>query len=336
MTGKLDYRYKNIVVILMVVQLTALYYLKYLNQNLPITEFSLSAKGNIFNLLVIASIILGLYFDKSSLIQKKTITAFIVISYALLCIAFILTKISPPFEELYILAQPGNKIFIAFGFTLYKLSVFSFLATLWLGIFKKAKPSFIKSVFFGIQMLIFFLILTFLYLEMSSYSSKSYTLSKDKKNIGVVLGAAVWSGNKISPSLSARVDKAIELYNNSYIGKILLTGSNAPGELTEAKVAYNYAIENGIDTTIFILEQHTTSSSEQIHFIKLNLVHNKDIKDIIVISDSYHLPRVLEISRFYNINVKLAASKLQLDFKSKLYNKIRESLALVVFWCFAL
>jgi len=32
----------------------------------------------------------------------------------------------------------------------------------------------------------------------------------------------------------------------------------------------------------------------------------------------------------------VASSKLQLNFKDKLYNKIRESLALVVFWCFAL
>jgi len=84
------------------------------------------------------------------------------------------------------------------------------------------------------------------------------------------------------------------------------------------------------------LEQETTSSSEQIQFIMRKLVPDKDIKDIIIISDSYHLPRVLEISRFYNITIKVAASKLQLDFKSKLYNKIRESLALVVFWYFAL
>ncbi len=185
-------------------------------------------------------------------------------------------------------------------------------------------------------MLIFFLIVTFLYLEASGYSSDNWSLSKDKKNIGVVLGAAVWSGNKPSPSLSSRVDKAIELFNKGYTGKILFTGSNAPGELSEAEVAFNYAREMGMDTTKISLEQVTTSSSEQIQFIKNKLEPDKEIKDIIIISDSYHLPRILEISRFYNINIKVASSKLQLNFKDKLYNKIRESLALVVFWCFAL
>ena len=145
-------------------------------------------------------------------------------------------------------------------------------------------------------MLIIFFIVTFLYLEASSYSSDNWSLSKDKENIGVVLGAAVWSGNKSSPSLSSRVDRAIELFNKGYTGKILLTGSNAPGELSEAEVAFNYAKEMGMDTTKISLEQGTTSSSEQIQFIKNKLVPDEEIKDIIIISDSYHLPRVLDVT----------------------------------------
>jgi len=92
----------------------------------------------------------------------------------------------------------------------------------------------------------------------------------------------------------------------------------------------------GMATINISLEQKTTSSSEQIQFIRSKLVLDENVKDIIIVSDSYHLPRVLEISRFYNISIKVASSKLQLDFKSKLYYKIRESLALVVFWYFAL
>ena len=60
------------------------------------------------------------------------------------------------------------------------------------------------------------------------------------------------------------------------------------------------------------------------------------INEIIVVSDSYHLPRILEISKFYNIEVKVAASKKVLDFDSRLYNRIRESVALIIFWSFAL
>jgi len=336
MANKLKDRYTAAVVMLLLIQLVLLYYLKYANQNLPLTEFSLSSIGNIFNLTVTLALMLGFFLLPKAQMQKKTINYFIAVSYLLLILSFIAANINLPFEDLYILRQPGNKIFIAFVFTLYQLTLFSFVSVLWLGIFNKAKTSFFKSVIYGVQMLIIFFIITFLYLEASSYSSDNWSLSKDKKNIGVVLGAAVWSGNKPSPSLASRVNRAFELYDKGYAGKILLTGSNAPGELSEAEVAFNYAKEMGMDSTNVFMEQGTTSSSEQIQFIKNKLVPDEDIKDIIIISDSYHLPRVLEISRFYNINIKVASSKLQLDFKSKLYNKIRESLALVVFWCFAL
>jgi vancomycin permeability regulator SanA len=337
MPSKLKNRFTITIVMLILIQLVLFYYLKYANQNLPLTEFSISFIGNIFNLAVFLLLMLGFVFLPKAQLQKKVISYFIAVSYLLLILSFIAANINMPFEDLYILGQPGDKIFVAFIFTLYQWILFSFVSILWLSIFKKEKKtSLFKSVIYGVLLLIFFLFVTFLYLETSSYSSDNWSLSKNKKNIGVVLGAAVWSDNKPSPSLSSRVDKAIELYNKGYAGKILLTGSNAPGELSEAEVAFIYAKELGMDTTKISLEQKTTSSSEQIQFIMHNLVPDEDIKDIIIVSDSYHLPRALEISRFYNIDIKVASSKLQLDFKSKLYNKIRESLALVVFWCFAL
>lgn len=335
MPGKLKDRFTLLIVMLIFIQLVIFFYLKYANQNLPLTEFSLSFIGNIFNLAVYLLLILGFVFLPKALMQKKVISNFIAISYLLLIISFIAANVNMPFEDFYILGQPGNKIFVALFFTLYQWILFSFVSVLWLSIFKK-QTSLFKSFLNGVLLLIFFFIITFFYLETSSYSSDNWSISKNKNNIGVVLGAAVWSDNKPSPSLSSRVEKAIELYNKGYVGKILLTGGNAPGELSEAKAALIYAKELGMDTTNIFLEQKTTSSSEQIQFISLNLVTDENIKDIIIISDSYHLPRALEISKFYNINIKVASSKLQLDFKSKLYNKIRESLALVVFWCFAL
>ncbi|RKY91532.1 MAG: hypothetical protein DRQ01_07570 [Ignavibacteriae bacterium] len=336
MANKLKDNYTIAIVMLLLIQLVMLYYLKYANQSLPLTEFSLSFIGNIFNLLVALVLTLGIIFLPGAQLQKRVINYFVAASYLLLILSFIAANIKLPLEDLYILKQPGNKIFVAFLFTLYQLVLFSFISFLWFTVFTKAKTSLFKSVIYGVQMLILFFIITFLYLEASSYSSDNWSLSKNSKNVGVVFGAAVWSGNKPSPSLSSRVDKAIDLYNKGYAGNILLTGSNAPGELSEAEVAFIYAKEMGMDTTRISLELETTSSSEQIQFIKNKLAPDEKIKDIIIISDSYHLPRVLEISRFYNINIKVASSKLQLDFKDKLYNKIRESLALVVFWCFAL
>ena len=89
-------------------------------------------------------------------------------------------------------------------------------------------------------MLVLFLILTFIYIDNVGYASGRWILNKSDKNIGVVLGAAVWSGNIPSPTLSARVDKALELLEQGFVGKIVLTGGKAPGELPESEVAYEY------------------------------------------------------------------------------------------------
>ncbi len=155
-------------------------------------------------------------------------------------------------------------------------------------------------------------------------------------NIAVVLGAAVWSENKPSPSLAARVDKAIELYRAGRVKYIQLTGSNAPGELSEAEVAYKYLRSKNINDEDIFVEDKTTSTNEQIFFIKNNLAKREDLGEIIIVSDAYHLKRVKEICKFYNIDIKVASSDLKPEFENLFYYKLKESVAILVFWFFAL
>ena len=82
-------------------------------------------------------------------------------------------------------------------------------------------------------MLVLLLIITLVYIDNVGYTSGRWILNKSKKNIAVVLGAAVWSGNIPSPTLSSRVDKALELLEQGFVGKIVFTGGKAPGELPE-------------------------------------------------------------------------------------------------------
>jgi vancomycin permeability regulator SanA len=169
---------------------------------------------------------------------------------------------------------------------------------------------------------------------MKNYSEKwSY---KGNSNIAVVLGAAVWSYDKPSPTLASRIDKAAKLYRKGIVNKIQLTGSNAPGERSEAEVALGYIIQKDIDSSDILVENKTTSTTDQVRFIKNNLVAAERFDNIFIVSDKYHLGRVNEISKFYNLNVMLAASELNLSFNTMLTSRIRECIALLIFWCFAL
>jgi len=321
----------------LILNLFFLYYIKYANQKLPISEFSFANIGNIFNLVIIFTIIIGvtIYLRKKRS-DSRQIIYFVLILFLSLIVTYMLTFIVYPAKGLYFLDQTEDKIIDAALFIIYQFLLFTFLSFIWLKVIGSDRMVLFRSLINGVLAMLFFLVLTYIYIQTSGYSSNNWILKKSSNNIAVVLGAAVWSDNQPSPSLSGRVDRAIELQFEGYAGRILLTGGNAPGEHSEAQVAFDYAIQKGIDTSKVQYESLTTSTTEQILYIKRNLISDKSIDDIIIVSDEYHLMRILEISKFYNINIKVAASKLQLNFEQKLYWQIRESISLIVFWSFAL
>jgi vancomycin permeability regulator SanA len=332
-------KFRIIAAVFLLVQLVLFYFVKYSNQGLSVSEFSLSNKGNIFNLLIILTIITGLFFQrekKSNKLSQRQIITFIVILYFTLAVAFIGTKIDLPGKNTYLLDQPLDKIISSLLFVIYFIVQFTFLSLITIAAFRKSKPSVIRSIINSFLMLFMFLLISFVFITNKNFDSGKWTLSKEKGNLALVLGAAVWSYDQPSPSLSSRVDRAIELYEKGFVEKIFLTGSNAPGELAEATVAFNYAVSKGMDTTIFLMETQTGSTNQQVHFIKENLYGKENINQIIIVSDAYHLPRVLEICKFYNLDVRVAASNHQMHFKDKLLNNLRETVALLSFLCFAL
>jgi vancomycin permeability regulator SanA len=259
-----------------------------------------------------------------------------VISTLTLFIPYLLTLVELPSLEFYILGQPGDKVIEAALFTLYKFILFVSISFIWLQVLHPDRMEFLRSLFNAVVMILFFLAITFIFIITRESSSDNWSLAKSDKNVAVVLGAAVWSDNQPSPSLSGRVDRAIALYTNKFVGSILLTGSNAPGEMTEAEVALEYARERGMDMEKVRYESLTTSTSEQLKYIKKHLIDDENINDVIVVSNAYHLLRIIEISKFFNINIKVAASTSYLNYKKKLYMQLRESIALIVFWNFAL
>jgi len=340
MPNKSQKKYIIAIIILLLAQLIFLFAVKYINQDLPLNYFSIAKTGNIFNLLiysgVISGILIGIRKTKSG-ISNKSVTIFLVISWFLLIISFITTKVKIVSAGIYFYEQPGDKVLTGTLFLFFLLTLFYFLIFLWSRIISKHRSTIVRNIFSTMLVLVLLLIFTLIYIDNIGYASGKWILNKSKKNVAVVLGAAVWSGNVPSPTLSSRVDKALELLEQGFVGKIVLTGGNAPGELPESEVAFEYARVNGVDTSKVIIENSTSSTADQIRWIRKNLLtENNSFGDIILISDAYHLPRAIEISKFYKLDIKVAESVHKQDFRDKIANKIRESIALFNFWNFAL
>ncbi len=328
----------RLIVIIILLNLAFLYFIKYQNQKLPISSFSLLSFGNLCNFLFALILIAGiliLTFKKDLVFDTKKFLPFFLLNQLLLITIYVLSFIPLPFNKIYYFGQTGDKLFVGGIFTIYLFTYFVLIYLVWLNISKVKNIILIRSLFNSTASLLAFVIIVFIFIVAKETGFNDALITEDKNNVGVVLGAAVWSGNKPSPSLAGRVDKALKLFEEKKISQIYLTGSNAPGELAESEVEFQYIKSKGIHSSEIFLEKETTNTNEQIQFIKKNFAKTLN-KKIIVISDGYHLVRVLEIAKFHDTKISVSASALNQSFEKAVYNKMREALALTVFWLFAI
>ena len=326
-------------IIVLALQLLVLFYIKYENQSLSLSEFNLFNIGNILNLFTILILILGVIvytLQKKNKLPLSRIFFFTSLTTIILASAYYSRIISLPFQKIYFLGQHGNKLFVGLLFILYLFASFTFAFYVWLRIFGRTSVLLIRSIIHSVLIIFVLILFAFYYVNVSDPQIDNEKLSQSKKNIAVVLGAAVWSKNQPSPILAARVEKALQLLDSNLVGKVQLTGSNAPGELSEAEVAYIYALSKDADSSKFIIENMTTSTNEQIHYIRKELLPKETINEVIIISDKFHLVRIEEISKFNNIKIYAVPSDLKLKFEAELYNRLRESIGLIIFWFFAI
>jgi len=337
--GKFKFRETELLSILglLVLHLGLLWYFKYHNQHLNLEEFRLGYPGNIVNLIIVLTIAIELVvlrFIKGTAyitVYKRGIV-FGFISIFLLLVARALSLDYFDFPKAYWIGQPAKKVAVAcmylggLGIQIFSISY------LWFKLFKVENRFFIRG--FSQSILIFILILSIVALY--DIREPRAGKAKEKYEVGVVLGAAVWSKNKPSPILVTRVNKAIELFQNKSIENIQLTGSNAPGEISEADAAFNYIKDFDIPLNNVWIEKQTTSTTEQIRFVKNSLALDHELPKICVVTDTYHMNRVDQIAKFYNLDISIIGASIHLSPEKKIAYHFRESFGLLIFWLFGL
>jgi vancomycin permeability regulator SanA len=325
-------------IVILLLNLLFLFYFKYSIQSFPFKNFDLSYKGNILDLIFTVIIIAGLIvylFQPGNKMKINSILAYALILCVILILGAVSSQIENNFKEIYIFDQPIGKAITGLIFFLYQLIQFIYLYIIWLSILSRNSKLIFYTPVFAVFTLILFYVFTFIFISFNK-QDKINNEEGRASDVAVVLGAAVWSDNRPSPSLYSRVAKAAELYKAGKISKIQLTGAKAPGELSESEVALRELEFMNIDRKDILLESGTSSTAEQIHFIKYYVIGKKNFKNILIISDAYHLARIRQICEFYNVKAEVISSDLSLSFESLLYYKIRESVAVLAFWLFGL
>ncbi len=108
----------------------------------------------------------------------------------------------------------------------------------------------------------------------------------------IVLGSAVWPNEQPSPSLRARTERAIELYQDGYASYLILSGGLGRYPPEEAEVMRRLAVETGVPAEALILdgEAHTTWES-LLHCRRI--MRERGWRTALIVSDPFHMKRSL-------------------------------------------
>ena len=323
---------KNILfVFLLIISLASGYlltYLRYNNQNLLLSGFSLAKTGNLLTVISLAIIVTFILINIFSKAQFKILSLLILSCISIAGLLALVISMS--------FSDKDFKVAFSLTFLMCYLYLLISLVTI---TFSRSK---MLHIFNNIGLLIIVALAAFVINIFQIYNFKDDSeiylqgVSGKKADAGVILGAAVWGGNRPSPVLRERINKGFELYQKKIVQKFVLTGGGSPGELTEAEVEKNELKKYGVDEKNLIVEVKSNSTIEQIHFVRDKYYKKNNWSKIILISDNFHLFRTSEICKFNNMNVDCIASDTPLSTESLINFSIKESIAVLFFWMFGI
>lgn len=338
---KNKFQYPSIVFFSLLINLgifTLVTFIKYKINGLTLLDYRIDYIGNVLNILISVGVISGflLMGIKKKPVEKGRLNFLLVLqvlSLASLAISIILFDFIKLATNEFLFSFPIKKVYTGFLMIIsIFLQIYSLLYS-WGIILGLEKLFEIRTLLRSISAILILLLFSIFFVwNVNGYKGNN----EIKYEYALIPGAAVWKKDKPSPIFEGRIRKALELYRRGSIKKIILTGGNAPGELSEAEVAYKYLTNLGVDYRNLIVEQLTSTTTEQIRYIKHDNEAANSNSKILIISDDFHLARILQICKFFNIEADGISTEYKLTFEKTLFYRTRESIALLLFWFFAI
>jgi vancomycin permeability regulator SanA len=340
---KITFQNKSILISLSLLELAnyfILTFLKYYLNNISLSEYRIDYIGNLLNTifsLVLISGVIVLGFRKIQLEKPRLrfLISLQIISLCCLLSLYFFSDILKLGSSGYLFSFPAKKVYIGLLFSTSLFVQLYSLIYVW-GIILGFEKYFEVRTLLRTLSAVFILVLFTLFIVWDVNSFTDELNPSEKYEYALIPGAAVWKKEKPSPIFEGRIRKGLELYRKGTIGKIILTGGNAPGELSESEVAYRFLTNLGVNFKNLIVERTTSTTAEQIKYLKTNEILSNTKARFVVISDDFHLTRILQICKFFRVEAIGVASKHRLTLEKTIFYRTRESIALLLFWFFAI
>ena len=147
----------------------------------------------------------------------------------------------------------------------------------------------------------------------------------------IVLGAQVKPDGELSVQLSWRLDAAAEAYRQKQV-PIVVCGARGKNEpVAEAEAMKKYLTENGIPEEDILTDPDSFNTKQNLTNAKILLLKWPQIRNVLIVTSDYHVPRALAIAGDLGFNAQGLGSPCKPEYWIK--NHARECLAWVKYWC---
>ena len=145
--------------------------------------------------------------------------------------------------------------------------------------------------------------------------------------VALVLGAAVWPGGEASPTLRRRALEGARLWHAGAVRAVVGCGGVGVHPPAEAALIVEICQQAGVPARDLRREARSTTTEENIRFA-LPILERLAAREVVVVSERYHLPRALLVARRAGLVARGAAPSFRgADPASQLRAAAREVVA---------
>jgi vancomycin permeability regulator SanA len=123
-------------------------------------------------------------------------------------------------------------------------------------------------------------------------------------SVFVIMGAAVWADGRASDAMQRRVRSALTNSQNSLDALYLVSGGVGKHPPSEAAVMASLLREAGIEEGRILMEEKSNDTLSSVRNCLRILRSLPDFQEVVICSDTYHIPRCRWLFRLYGISTR--------------------------------
>lgn len=153
------------------------------------------------------------------------------------------------------------------------------------------------------KLIFIIIVFVFVYIicNIISICSYSHVYEAKKCDVAIVLGAAT-SDHGVSEVYKQRLNHVVELYENHYVAKIIVTGGLGEGNrFTDSHVAKIYLESEGIPNDAILEEDKSTITQENLENAK-KIMDENGYTSALMVSDPLHMKRAMLLAKDCGMN----------------------------------